>query len=364
MIAGQTFSLYVGLRFAKAVGLVFGVCVALLFLLDFVELSRRASEKTGIEAGTLALVALYRLPALSEQLLPFAVLFGAMGSMLLLSRRLEFVVARAAGISAWQFLFPALVLALLIGVFSTAVYNPLAAHFKEKSNALEVQLFSNGGIGFRFGGSNSWLRQDSADGPSILHARQSSDQGLTLADVTVFSFDSSGEFRERIDAKTARLRRGRWDLSDVTVTTPDAVRRRFEHYALATYLTPEQIRESFASPDSVSFWQLPAYIALAEGAGLPAHNYRLQFQSLLARPVLLFAMVLIAATVSLRVFRFGNIGRMILGGVIAGFLLYVLSELAGDFGTAGIVDAAVAAWSPAVIAVLLGVTVLLYQEDG
>ncbi len=363
MIGGRTFSVYVGIRFAKAVALVFGVCVVLLFLIDFVELTRRASEKQDIDSSLLALIALYRLPSLSEQLLPFAVLFGAIGSMLMLSRRMELVVARAAGISAWQFLTPALVIALLIGVFSTTVYNPLAAHFKEKSNALEVELFS-GGFGRQFKGADSWLRQDGEDGPSILHAQQFSDQGLTLADVTVYVFEDTGAFRERLEAKQARLRNGRWELTDVTVISGDAAPQKYARYALATYLTPEQIRESFATPDSVSIWQLPAYIALAEGAGLPAHSYRLQFQSLLARPALLFAMVLIAATVSLRVFRFGNIGRMILGGVIAGFLLYVLSELAEDFGSAGIVDATVAAWLPAVIATLLGVTVLLYQEDG
>jgi len=76
------------------------------------------------------------------------------------------------------------------------------------------------------------------------------------------------------------------------------------------------------------------------------------------------AMVLIAATVSLRFARFGGIGWMILGGIGAGFVLYVVTKVAKDLGNAGLVDPSAAAWSPAVIGMLIGFSVLLNQEDG
>jgi len=75
-------------------------------------------------------------------------------------------------------------------------------------------------------------------------------------------------------------------------------------------------------------------------------------------------MILIAATVSLRFFRSGGISRVILIGVTAGFVLYVLAKLAEDFGAAGFVWPSVAAWTPAIVGALTSVTVLLYQEDG
>lgn len=80
--------------------------------------------------------------------------------------------------------------------------------------------------------------------------------------------------------------------------------------------------------------------------------------------MLLVAMVLIAATVSLRFARLGGIGVMILSGIGAGFVLYVVTKMARDLGIAGLVDPAAAAWSPAVVGVLIGFTVLLNQEDG
>jgi lipopolysaccharide export system permease protein len=81
-------------------------------------------------------------------------------------------------------------------------------------------------------------------------------------------------------------------------------------------------------------------------------------------PALLVAMALIAATVSMRFARMGQSATIILGGVLAGFLLYVVSVLVKAFGSAGIVPPVVAAWVPVLVAGFFGVTFLLYKEDG
>jgi lipopolysaccharide export system permease protein len=133
---------------------------------------------------------------------------------------------------------------------------------------------------------------------------------------------------------------------------------------LSTSLTIEQVRDNLASPDSVPFWSLPRLIDSARNAGIPAFRYQLQYHVLLSRPLLLTAMVIVGALVSLRVFRFGNVGAMILSGVLTGFVLYVVNEITRDIGGAGLIAPVVAAWAPGVVATLLGFTVLLYQEDG
>ena len=89
----------------------------------------------------------YRVPQVTEQILPFCVLIGAMSCYLNLSRRLELVVARAAGMSAWQFISPALVVAFLLGVFATTVYNPISAILQERSKRYEAELFGQNPYG-------------------------------------------------------------------------------------------------------------------------------------------------------------------------------------------------------------------------
>ncbi len=115
-----------------------------------------------------------------------------------------------------------------------------------------------------------------------------------------------------------------------------------------------QVGESFATPETVPFWQLSSYIELAENAGLAAAGYRLQYYQLLAQPFYLVAMVLLAAAVSLRFFRFGGVQKMVLGGIGAGFLLYVLAKITGDLSKAGLMPPLAAAALPPAVGGLTG----------
>jgi lipopolysaccharide export system permease protein len=160
------------------------------------------------------------------------------------------------------------------------------------------------------------------------------------------------------------LQTGFWRLTGVRTFAAGAPPQDLPSLDLPTNLTRAQVSENFATPQSVPFWELPHYIATAEHVGLAAAGYRLQFQKLLAKPFLLGAMVFLAAAVSLRFFRFGGVQKMILSGVLAGFLLYVLSKITDDMTTAGLMHPVAAAWLSVSVAAVVGVTALLYQEDG
>jgi lipopolysaccharide export system permease protein len=364
VIAFGTLGRYFGRRFLGAVTVVFFSCVGLIALVDFLELTRRFGHRPDASFASLAYLVLLRLPAFTEQLLPFAVLIGAMGTFLTFSRRLEFVIARAAGMSVWQFTGSSAAAALVIGILAVTVYNPLSAAMKEQANLVEAGMVNSRASLFQSAGRDIWVRQQSVDGQSILQAQAIAEGGKQLRRVKIFSFDTSGKFVERVEAPTATLEEGKWVLREARVFSPQAEPQEYDTYLVSTNLTLEQVRGRLASPDSLSFWNLPEAIEASERAGLRSERYRLQYQVLLARPLLLIAMVVIAAVVSLRMFRFGGVGKMIVSGVVAGFLLYVVSRLAEELGEGGIVHPVVAAWFPAVFGALMGCLVLLYQEDG
>jgi len=189
-------------------------------------------------------------------------------------------------------------------------------------------------------------------------------QGLELKGVTVFQYDRDHELTERIEAKDAVLKDGRWELTDAWVSAVGQEPELYKSYLISTYLTPTQVRDSLGTVFSISFWDLPNFIQIAEKAGLPATQYRVQYQLLLSRPFLLVTMVLIAATCSLRGFRFGNVQINAVFGLAAGFIFFVFSEMSRNFAMAGLTSAVAAAWVPVIIAASLALTVLLYKEDG
>jgi lipopolysaccharide export system permease protein len=364
MLAG-TLKRYLALRFLSALLAVFLGSFALVAMIDYIEMMRRTADVQEVSPWLAAKASFFRVPQISERIMPFCVLVGAMASFLALSRRLELVVARAAGMSAWQFISPALIVALVFGILATAVYNPVSAILQEQSKRLEAEIFGDTQQGLQEGlGNGFWLRQRSEEGQSIINAASSREQGVRLGGVTAFTFDAGGQFKERIEAKSAVLEPGAWRLEEAHIYVSGNRATDVNSYLLTTSLTPEQVRESFATPTSVPFWKLPLYIDLADHAGLVAAGYRLQYQKLLARPFLLASMVLVAAAVSLRFFRFGGVHNMVLSGIAAGFLLYVVSKVMDDLSTAELLAPVAAAWLPVLAGSLTGLITLLYQEDG
>ena len=363
-VIGGTLSRYFGLRFLGAVLMVFFGIFVLVALLDYIELMRRSTDLPNVSAILVAKTSFYRVPQVTERILPFCVLIGAMSCYLNLSRRLELVVARAAGMSAWQFISPALLVAFMLGIFATTVYNPVSAILQERSKRFEAELFGQSPSVLGGSGGSFWVSQKSSDGQAIINAKSSRDQGVGLNGVTVFMYDNDGHFTQRIEARAAVLDPGTWRLIDARINAIGSPPFDRTEYRLKTNLTPEQVRESFATPETVPFWELPLYIKIAEHAGLGAAGYRLQFQKLLARPFLLAAMVFLAAAVSLRFFRFGGVQKMVLSGVASGFLLYVLSKVTEDLSKAELMHPVAAAWLPVLAGGLTGFIALLYQEDG
>ena len=359
-----TLARYFGLRFLTAVLLVFAGIFALVTLVDYIEMMRRAGDIPNVSAVLVAKTSFYRVPQVVERILPFCILIGAMSCYLNLSRRLELVVARSAGLSAWQFVAPALLVAFVLGLAATAIYNPVSAILQERSKRFEAELFGHTASALSRSGGTFWVGQRTDEGQAIINAVSSRDQGINLNGVSVFTFDTEGRFKQRIEARAAVLEPGVWVLRDARVYALAVLPVKQSEFLLKTSLTPEQVRESFATPETVPFWELPQYIQIAEHAGLVAAGYRLQFQKLLARPFLLAAMVLLAAAVSLRFFRFGGVQKMVLSGVAAGFLLYVLSKVTEDLSKAELMHPVAAAWLPVLAGGVTGFIALLYQEDG
>jgi lipopolysaccharide export system permease protein len=360
----RTLGIYIAGRFTLAIALTFLACSVLIFLIDFVELLRQSSKYGEVPALTLVTIALLRLPAYAEFLIGFAVLVASIATLLQLSRRSELVVMRAGGMSVWGFLRPGLVVAVIIGALSATVFNPLAAAGRTHAESLFADAFGKESNLLSSRSGQSWLRQDGADGQSVIGAALASNRGLTLTGVTVFVFDHNGKFVERVDAGRADLRDGYWEIRDGWVVRLGQQPERYATYLLSTYLTPERVTDALGTVSSVSFWEFPGLIEVAEKAKLSTDRLRIQYEALLSRPLLCIAMVLLAATVSLGSFRSGGIQTMVITGLVGGFGFFLMAEVSRQIGVAGLAPPWVAVWLPVVLVMIVSATVLLHQEDG
>ncbi|WP_439628335.1 LPS export ABC transporter permease LptG [Shinella sp.] len=335
---------------------------SLIFIIDFSEMSNRVGALPGYTLTSGLLVTALRIPTILMQTVPFVALFAGMASLISLNRRYELVVTRAAGISVWQFLRPFIIGSFLFGVLAVLAINPIAAWSSRK--AVELEASWGAANASRTENAVPWLRQIYGDDQAIIGAKAVLDEGTRLLNVTVIHFDTDGRIVLRQDADSATLEDGYWLLKNVHETRNGELPVRLEEVQLRTNLKREFVQESLEKPESIPFLSLGRKIEAAKSFGFPTDAMETQFHSLLSLPLLLVAMTLIAACVSLKFSRFNQSRAVILGGILSGFMLYVVTVLVKAFGSSGVVPPFVAAWLPVVVAMSLGATILLHQEDG
>jgi lipopolysaccharide export system permease protein len=359
-----TLLVYLTRIFVSRFLVLFAGIAAIVMLVTTIDMLDQLASKKGASLLVAAEMALLRLPQLSQEVMPFAVLFAAMATFWRMTRTNELVVARAAGVSVWQLLAPAVLAALIIGVLTTTVLNPVSAVFLKRFEQLEARYTGDENAALAVSETGLWLRQAGAGGREVIHAQRVRQADMTLFDVIVFRFRDTGAFESRLDAERAQLADGQWVLHEVLRTAPGRQGRFQDRATVATDLTPDKIYDSFAPPETISFWRLPDFIQLLENAGFAAEPHRLQWHRLLSQPVLLAGMVLLAAIFSLRPHRRGGVAATIALGVLTGFGVFVLSNLVFAFGLSAKIPVVLAAWTPPIVVLMLGVAMLLHLEDG
>lgn len=357
----RTVSLYFLRRFLVTFLSTLLAVAALVYLVDMIEISRRGRFE-GMAFTTLAAISALRVPAFIEQAFPFVVLFSSIFSLSALNKKLELVVARAAGISIWQIIAPFLIGSFLIGAFVVVLYNPLAAMAQAGSAQIEATVAGQSASDST--DRPSWLRQESGGVDSIIGARAVAEGGTVLGGVIAFVFDESGSVTERIDAARATLGENSWRLEEAVVRQVGYPPQQRGTMDLPTNLLPEYIEQRIGDPATVSIWELPPKIAAARALGSNPSAFAMRLHTLIATPALFMAMTLVAATVAVRYSRIGQSAGTIVSGIAAGFVLYVVTFLAQTLGSNAVVPVVLAAWFPVVAAGLFGTTILLHQEDG
>lgn len=361
--------------------LTLGIILLAIVLVDVVEQMRTIGDRTQIGLDVAFSLTMMKTPGLILETLPFAMLVGSILTYSQLGRRSETPAIRAAGVSAWRFLGPAMFLAVLVGVLMVTVLDPMATRLSEEFEATRARLLGDTAPTKE----GVWLSQGDltaggdasagADLPStnqqaIIHGRRVLGRGQALENVTFWYFrpgpagPADREFTHRIDAKRAELTPGFWQLTGVVENRLGGEIQRSDSLALPTNLSSDTLLSRFASSKTIAFWELPSFIQAGRAAGMDVGEYVLKYNTLLATPVFMLAMSLIGAVVCLRLARSGGLSRLVGAGALAGFVLYFTTRLASGMSASGATPPEAAAWCPPLFALFAVLTLLAHAEDG
>lgn len=359
---------YFALRFAISFGIVFGVFVLIVGFIAVVE-QIRVLESADLAPAELATMTLLDIPRQIYQFMPLIMIIAAINMFLRLAKSSELIVTRAAGRSALKALISPTLVAAVFGLLSVALFNPIVAA-TSKEYERRVSVYLGQGTILSVATDALWLRQGIGGEQTVIRAEGSNLDGTALRDATFISFVEGQGPVQRIEAKTAQLLNGEWQISSAKIwpltgsKNPEADAEFFDTYTLPSTLTADQIRDSFGKPSAITIWELPSFIARLHDAGLTARRHEVWFQSELAQPLFFMVMVLIGAGFTMRNQRGGGVGLWVMGGIGVSFSIYFLYNFSKILGENGQIGVALSVWSVPLAGLCLALALLLHLEDG
>jgi len=282
-----------------------------------------------------------------------------------LTKSSELIVARASGLSVWQFIMPALVSILLIGCLNVVALNPLMTALLRKYEKMEAQHLKGQASLMTLSPTGLWVIQHDPKTKerSILHALRVSQDTKELHDITIYFLTEKGNFKRRVDAESAILKKDKWLIRDSITSLAGHQEIKKDILEIPTNISFERIEESMIPPQTISFWNLSTFISMAESSGLSAVRHKMYFYSILISPLFFVSLVLLGSYFALTSIREHNFQRNMVFGLITGFLVYFFSDLIFAFGLSRKILPLLAAFMPAVTCLLVGMLLMLQREE-
>ena len=338
---------------ARAVCRVFLVITAgltaLFSLLSFVEQLSLVGQGQYRLAGALSYT-LLTAPGRVLQLAPVSMLLAALLGLGGLAKHSELTALRSFGVSQARIIgavaklcLPVIVVLFLFAQFIIPPAQQAAQ--REQAAALGSALpgLSNGGF---------WAQKNRV----FLNVQ--SFAGTQLHGVTIFTFSPSGSLQSMVEANTAAPQPdGTWRLTGITrdlIADGQTLTDNPASLSWRPFLSTRQLQLLAIPPETMPPLALYAYVRQLKHQHQQALVYEQSFWSMVAIPLSLLGMVLIAAPFVFGPQRSGGAGRQIVIGALLGMAFVLVQQITGYLGLLLAVNPAFSALAPSLLLLALG----------
>ncbi len=289
------------------------------------------------------------------QLAPVCMLLAALLGLGRLARGSELTAFRSFGVSEARIIgavlklcVPVVLALFLIAQFIIPVAQLVAQRAQAAALGDALSGLGNGGF---------WAQKDR----QFLNVRRFSG-GDTLQGLRLYRFNPDGTLRDYVQAAQADVTPdGGWVLRDVLRKRVQSGQIATDHLASldwAPFISGRQLQLLALPPGTMPPLALFAYVQELRREHQPTLFYSQSFWSMVAIPVSLVAMALIAAPFVFGAQRAGSAGQQILIGALLGTVFLLFQEISGYLGLLMGLNPAVSALAPSLLLLGLGAWLL------
>ncbi len=357
----STLNRYVSRTFLFWFFLVFFTVALIISFFEVVDLTKRTMQHD-VPFSILFQIAFLKLPKILDSLLPSITFFAALGCFLRLAQSQNFVVISSFGVSRLQFLSGISIVVVVLGVLNIVVLDPIRAVLFGRVVVLEEKIFQKKPYSVSFTDTGLWLKENLPSSQNIIHARHFNVTQKQFRNLIIFEFSKNGEFLRRVDAEVAELITAHWHMHNVNIISNHR-QENLQIHTEPTTITMEQIQQSTAPPETISFFQTPAFIKMLEDAGLNASAYSMLWHQQIAKIGMMIGLIFLAASFCLVSTRNKSFSIIFGISISFSFLMHFFEQIVHAFGIAHRIPIIAAAWIPPIVTFISAYWLTILLDD-
>jgi lipopolysaccharide export system permease protein len=312
-------------------------------------------------AGAIVRLFLYKMPLITTQVTPLAVLAGGLIGLGLLARQNEFVAMRACGVSIWQVLAPLVALSVLICI-ATFAWNetavPASARRWHEVWNQEIKRRTSSSV---FTGREFWYH----GGAGFYNVNRVVPRHGQLLGLTVYQIGSDFRPTRVIRAESATWNGDSWELKNPRTLEFDSNPSREVTGTPEGFVLPETLedfRVVSVEAEEYSYRMLRDQIASLQAKGVDASESWVDLHLKVALPIASLVLMLVAVPLAARGTRVTSLPAAVGLGFVIGFSYFIVLAFARALGQTGALPPLVAAWTSNVVFVFIGAYHLLGSD--
>ena len=275
-------SRYINTQIFKAVLFVttgFLALFAFFDVLNDLSFTSRTANTYGLSNSWAYLVML--LPGHTYELLPIAVLIGAVFVMASLAQSSEFTILRTSGLGPWR----ALRSLLWLGVLFTAATFLIGDYLAPRTEKLAQYYKARFEGSVTKGHTGAWIKESINGHDRIVNVQELTPEGQ-MRNVRIFDFDAQGFLTQLRKAESASFAEHSWQLNNVNsnllgmgdgLPQSRVTRNHMPSEIIETGIAPTMVAAALLKPDRMSTIELYQYIRHLKQNNQSADLYEIRF---------------------------------------------------------------------------------------
>lgn len=302
---------------------------------------------------------LFSIPYIVILILPISMLLASLFSLGQMAKYHELTAIKSVGVSLYRILFPILLLSFFISLISLQLNNNLVSASNQKKTVISERFLNPSK---KRSSQNNLFWRDSQN--RRVYIGRYDHRSQTAHKVSIQKY-SGNQIVERIDAKKMKWQDQSWVLYNGFKRTFSHDReeaRPFETYTDHFLdFNPEQLLSNRVAPEDMSYQELREFINEVLKNGGDPKRWLVDLHFKFSMPFAGFIMVLFGAPLASNRKSSGAIVGIIIS-VLIWVIYFAVTRFVQTLGQIGTLKPMIAAWSPNVIFVTIGLILLIHTK--